>query len=92
VQRVCALVAVGVLCATGPAARAQEKPATAGTEKPAATTDVERLLALPWADMREKVTRHPHARPWRARDHRPGHPRSGAQAKRPDGDPQELPV
>ena len=63
VQRVCALVAMGVLCATGPAARAQEKPATAGTEKPAATTDVERLLALPWAESWSERSNSEHSSP-----------------------------
>jgi hypothetical protein len=63
VQRVCALVAMGVLCATGPAARAQEKPATAGTEKSAATTDVDRLLALPWAESWSERSSSEHSSP-----------------------------
>ena len=63
VQRVCALVAMGVLCATGPAARAQEKPATAGTEKSAATTDVDRLLALPWAESWSERSNSEHSSP-----------------------------
>jgi len=63
VQMVCALVAMGVLCATGPAARAQQKPATAGTEKSAATTDVERLLALPWAESWSERSNSEHSSP-----------------------------